>query len=270
MTIKAPDGIHAAIHPQLFPIGCVLPTVTAIKQIKEAENWLKAKGCRIAYGPMYPYTWYPYRACLGPFDRSFFWGEPSFTAELWEQSGYGVVSRYTSTLCPNIPEIERHQAERANLEQKGWLFPSLKEKDVSLVTIHALTEQSFRQAFAYTPLSLNEFLAMYSPILQRSDLDLIIFAVSPDGKVMGFCFAIPDIENPELKQFIVKTLAVHPDARREGIGGSLVGEVHRRAHEKGWVNGGIHAMMWEGSLSQKITAHEGQLFRRYALFAKDL
>lgn len=270
MIVRAPEGLHAGIHDALRPIGCIFPTAESVEDVIQAEKWLKTQGCRKAYGPMYPHTWYPYRACLGPFERAPFLGEPLFTPDIWQACGYTIVSRYSSTLCPNAAEIARHVERKKEFESTGWRFFSLAEEDVSLTRIHELTLQSFKSAFAYTPLELNDFLAMYGPILQRADTELIRFAMTPSQNIVGYCFSIPDFENPDLKQFIVKTLAVLPEVRQRGVGGILVGDAHQAAERKGWVNGGIHALMWEGSNSQRITAHEGQHFRDYALFSKDL
>ena len=269
MITKAPNGIPAGYHDQLKPIGCIFPTAETVQDIQEAEAWLLSQGCSVAYGPMYPQTWYPYRACLGPFERPFFWGEPQFSPEIWQACGYQLVSEYSSTLCANRPEISRHHAQRKFLESKGWQFLSLVERDVSLTQLHALTLRSFESAFAYTPLDLSEFLTVYAPILHQADHSLILFAVAPDDTVKGYCFAMPDVYNPKLKQFIIKTLAVLPEFRQQGIGGVLVGKAHEIADSKGWTEGGIHALMWSGSHSQRITAHGGRVFRRYRLFSKE-
>ena len=270
MITRAPEDIPAGVHALLKPVGCIFPTLETAAQLEAAEHWLRGQGCTVAYGPMYPQTWYPYRACLGPFERPFFWGEPQFSPDIWLDNGYAVVSAYSSTLCPNQPEIERHAAHKQRLEADGWRFLSLKERDVPLTRLHELTLSSFTSAFAYTPLDISDFLTMYAPVLQKADPELILFAVAPDDAVQGYCFALPDINNIELKQFIIKTLAVVPEARQKGIGGVLVGTAHAVADRKGWTNGGIHALMWSGSHSQRITAHGGQKFRSYALFSKQI
>ena len=102
------------------------------------------------------------------------------------------------------------------------------------------------------------------------DPELVVVACSPEGEMAGYCFAIPDRPNPQLKQFVVKTLAVDPKWRTLGLGSWLVGNVHSRAHTAGWTGGGIHALMWTGSHSRQISAHAGEIIREYALFEKDL
>ena len=68
----------------------------------------------------------------------------------------------------------------------------------------------------------------------------------------------------------LKSLAVNPAYAGKGIGSWLVGEAHRKAHELGMVNGGVHALMWEGSFSKNISAHVGEVIRRYALYVKQI
>lgn len=270
MIRPAPEGVHAAVHSELWPIGCVFPSVKSSQDIKQAELWLKEQGCTVAYGPMYANTLYSYRACMGPFERPFFYGEPQFTPEIWMESKYAIVSRYTSNLCSNAEETARHLERKKKLMSEGWSFVSLSEHHVSLKQIYAITTASFTSAFAYTTLDRNVFFAMYSPILECSDPDLIRFAMSPERALVGYCYAFPDTDNPALKQFVVKTLAVLPAARKLGVGGVLVGDVHHVAESKGWSNGGIHALMWAGSKSQKISAHHGRKIRKYVLFSKYL
>ena len=114
------------------------------------------------------------------------------------------------------------------------------------------------------------FEQLYRPVAPLIDPPLVVVARSPEGEMAGYCFAIPDRPNPELKQFVVKTLAVDPKWRTLGLGSWMVGNVHSRAHTAGWTGGGIHALMWTGSHSRQISAHAGEIIREYALFEKSL
>ena len=122
----------------------------------------------------------------------------------------------------------------------------------------------------YQEITEQDFIDMYGTLLERLDPRLILFAQSPAKDLVGFCLAYPDVANVELQQFILKSLAVEPDSGGLGIGSLLVGETHRIAQELNLINGGIHAFMWDGSLSRKISAHAGQPIRQYALFSKRL
>ena len=82
-------------------------------------------------------------------------------------------------------------------------------------------------------------------------------------------FAIPDHLNPDLETFIIKRwLWIPPTDERASGAGSWV--PRGIAHDLGWTTGGIHALMWTDSHSRDISKHAGHIFRRYALFEKDL
>ena len=100
-------GFTAGIHANLKPIGCIFPTAETARDIHNAEAWLKEQGCSTAYGPMYPQTWYPYRACLGPFERPFFWGNLNFL------QSYGkpvAIKSSVNTAQPSAPICPRLSA----------------------------------------------------------------------------------------------------------------------------------------------------------------
>ena len=198
---------------------------------------------------------------LGPL-TPFFWGEPRFSPELAD-SGYQIISEYSSTLCDNLPEIERHQSQRSLLEDKGWRFQSLSERDVSLTQLHALTLRSFENAFAYTPLDLSEFLTVYAPVLHQADHDLILFALAPDDTVMGYCL-LPDIHNPSLKQFIIEPwrLFLRPVSGCWGCSGWQSRVAWQRLERRRDTRLDVTEFL------PAHTAYGGRVFRRYGLFSK--
>ena len=142
--------------------------------------------------------------------------------------------------------------------------------DDALRCFHRISTAAFTRAFAYTPLDADAFHAMYAPIQSMVDPRMVLTAYAPSGDAAGFCFTIPDRLNPDRREFIIKTLAVDPAHRQAGIGSWLVGTAHGIAHDLGWTAGGIHALMWTGSHSRNISKHAGHVFRRYALFEKEL
>jgi len=155
----------------------------------------------------------------------------------------------------------------------GWTLETLDELGgfkAALPQFFELTLSSFGGAYAYTPIDWPSFEAGYAPMEALIDPELVVVSRSPDGELAGYCFGIPDRLNPERKEFLLKTLAVHPKWRQHGLGSWMVGNVHSRAHVAGWTGGGIHALMWTGSNSRQISAHAGQVIREYALFEKDL
>jgi GNAT superfamily N-acetyltransferase len=259
------------MHPGLKPLGSIEDGTDA--EVAACEDWLRSQGCTHARGPMGPNTWLPYRANMGPYDRQLFLGEPGFTPEVWQDRGYKVVARYASSLAENIPQIESSMDRACALVSSGWTLQTMDEAggfDAVLPHFHAITIAAFAEAFAYTPIDLPSFEQIYRPVAPLIDPEMVLLARSPEGVAAGYCFAIPDRLNPQLNQFIVKSLAVDPRWRTHGIGSWLVGNVHSRAHTAGWTAGGIHAMMWADSHSRQISAHAGTIIREYALFEKAL
>ena len=271
MKRQSPPGIRAHIHPELFPYGNIEDGT--IDEIVAAENRLRDQGCTHARGPMGPTTWHPYRAVVESDGRPAFLGETQFSPCVWEAQGYSICAHYASALAPNAPQIESAEVRSESLRRAGCALKDLQEIGgfkAALDCFHAISASAFQKAFAYTPLPLNAFEQMYAPIEPLIEPKLVLTAVSPSGEPGGFCFSIPDRLNPDTRQFIIKTLAVSAEHRQAGVGSWLTAAAHQQAHELGWTEGGIHALMWTDSHSRQISQHAGTIFRRYALYDKKL
>jgi GNAT superfamily N-acetyltransferase len=274
---SAPSGIRAWVNQSLHPVGCIgSPQETgreALEEVRMAEAWLKEQGCSHARGPMEGSTFFAYRANLGPMDRAAFLGEPTSSPEPFTRSGYQVVAHYASALADNETQINNGREDGISLAAAGFRLVSIEAVggfSEALVHFHRITAASFGGAHSYSPVSWELFQALYSPLESRIDPRLVRLALSPEGEVAGYCFSIPDLLNPHLDQFIVKTLAVDPRWRRHRLGSWLVSECHLQASTAGLSAGGIHALMWTGSHSRSISSHGGHVFRRYALYEKAL
>ena len=264
---SAPPGIEASIHEALHPLGCVHGG-----DLARAESWLRSQGCTTALGPMQGCTWLAYRANLGPHEEPPFHGEPKARAEPFETAGYRVVGRYSSTACDHGPQMALADRVGPALTARGWTLGDLRSLGApgpALQAIHATVLDSFQDALAWVPIRFTDFAGLYGGDATRSDPELVLIARAPDGSIGGFCFCFCDPLHPSPARLIVKTLAVRPGWRRMGVGQWLVGEAHRIAHRRGYAYG-VHALMWNRSQSQRITAHGGRVFRRYVLFGKDL
>jgi GNAT superfamily N-acetyltransferase len=253
--------------------GCIeAPVENPLAEIAAAEVWLQKQGCRVVYGPLGVSTWFPYRSTLGPFERPYFFGESNFSSKPWVDSGYEIAATYTSNLASNQEQIQSSLLRGKKLMAEGWKCLSIEaiELEEVLKACHRISQRAFSNAFCYRDISQSDFLGLYMPLVEKLDPRLILLAVSPGGDFAGFCLSYPDISNPMSLQFVLKSLAVDPGYAGKGIGSWLVGEAHRQAHSMGMINGGIHALMWEGSFSTKISGHVGQVIRRYALYRKQL
>jgi GNAT superfamily N-acetyltransferase len=243
-----------------------------------AEDRLREAGCRVAVGPMNGNTWRRHRlvtdACGG---RGPFLLEPRNPPEVpewWQNEGYAVLSRYSSSVIDlendtGLPTALARRLTRSGIEVRS-LDPTRFEEE--LKAIHALSVRSFSRNFLYTPLEEQAFLDDYRKIRTQVDSDFVRIA-RRDDEVCGFVFGMPDLEaaaRGESPAVIVKTLAVDPLARCAGLGSLMVEELHRTGRDKG-CREAIHALQHESNTSLKITGrHGGEVLRRYALFSKML
>lgn len=241
--------------------------------IQAAEAWLKTQGCTRARGPMSATTWTEYRAVVESDGRPPFLNEPTADSKPWIELGYRPIAHYASAIADNAIQAASAESRSAIMRDSGWSVHNLDMHasfKSALTCFHRISQESFQEAFAYTPLPLESFLRLYAPIEPLVDPRMVLTAIAPDGTPAGFCFTIPDRLNPDANTFIVKTLAVSPKHRRTGLGSWLTGLSHSIAHELGHTAGGIHALMWASSHSNAISKHAGTVFRRYALFEKAL
>ncbi len=257
------DGVLVTVNPGLHPLGTI-GEASDVASIRAAEAWLRDQGCTAALGPMEHATWFSYRANLGPHVDPPFVGEPSAPAGPWRDAGYAEVARYASALCPNADAT----AYGGSLGVTGVELRPMADFDTTLADIHRISHAAFARAHAFTPLPLAALEALYRPLLSVVDPRMVLFAERA-GETVGFVFGLPDLANPGSGRMIVKSLAVHPDGQRAGLGGWLVGELQRVATGLGFTHG-IHALMWAGSRSRRISAHGGRIFREYGLFRREL
>lgn len=243
--------------------------------LEAGADGLRGAGCRIAIGPMNGNTWRKHRYVTESKGRGSYLLEPRNPLEFplwWQECGFTVLSRYTSSVLvldggTTVPAGLERKLERSGMNIRE-LDPSRFEED--LRAIHTVSLRSFKNNFLYTPLDEVEFLSAYAKVRERIDPAFVRIA-ERGGEPCGFVFAIADLEaaaRGEKPALIVKTLAVDPDARCVGLGSLLVDQVHAIARRKGFTEA-IHAMQHENNSSRRITSrHQGEIFRRYALFSK--
>lgn len=245
--------------------------------LERAAGVLREQGCKIAAGPMNGNTWRRHRLVIESNGRGPFLLEPRNPAEhpgWWEQAGFSVLSRYSSSLIPLDGGEVISPAVKARLAKSGVAVRKLDASryEEELRRIYAVSLKSFSHNFLYTPLEEESFLQAYLKVRDHVDADLVRIA-ERDGVPCGFVFGIPDLEaagRGEKPALIVKTLAVDPEARCAGLGSLLVDELHRTGLEKGFTEA-IHALQHESNTSLKITGrHHGEAIRRYALFSRSL
>jgi GNAT superfamily N-acetyltransferase len=242
-----------------------------------AVRVLWERGCETVVGPMNGNTWRHYRFVVGGGERPPFLLEPRNPLEYpewWQQAGFAVLSRYTSSviLLGEAAAVRREVGER--LVKSGVTIRSLDPAryDEELRAIHGLSLRSFSNNFLYTPLDEEAFLESYRKVRDWVDPDFVMLAERA-GRICGYLFGIADLEAAARggrSAVIAKTLAVDPAMRGAGLGAFLIDELHRAARGKGY-DESIHALQHASNSSLRITGrHKGRVFRHYALFSKRL
>ena len=255
-------GVLATIHPLQQPIGCLGAPAGDAAALQRGEAWLRERGCTTVWGPMEMCTWFSYRASLGPEEHAPFKFEPLADPAPWRAAGYREAARYLSWQVSN-EEILARVPETST----GLHIRSLGDPEQDLRAIHELTHVAFEGSFGFVPLPLELFRAMYQPVLELVDPNLVLIA-EHEGEPVAFLLALPD-HAPDSGRFVIKSLAAHPRVRRAGVGRHLVLEAHRRARDMG-LGAGIHALMRKDNPSKNIARGAGQLLREYVLFEKTL
>jgi GNAT superfamily N-acetyltransferase len=246
--------------------------------LNHACSQLANHGCTIAIGPMDGNSWRRYRVLTERNSWPSFFLEPDNPDDwppLFIGASFTPVAEYYSARVTKLA-VENPRAETVwqRLSKRGFAIRRLELESLAteLDRLYELALASFAQNFLYTPISREEFLAQYQAVLPYIQPELVLIA-EYDGRPCGFVFALPDVLEQRRAQiretFIVKTLAVHPDAAGRGLGSVLLWQVNRAAAALGY-RAAIHALMHESNQSMKMSGREGQVFRRYTLYGRAL
>jgi GNAT superfamily N-acetyltransferase/predicted N-acetyltransferase YhbS len=235
---------------------------------EQSLTWLRDQGVTHVIGPMDGDTWHRYRVNVGPFRRPPFplepWNPPYYE-ELWERAGFRPVESYcskwiddVSRLLPNLESGLERSVSRG-IRIRG-LDPGRLADELGVV--HAISSEIFRDAFLYSPIGRDEFLELYSGVGRLLDPELVLFAVGPDGREVGFVFGYAD---PLLPAVHYKTIGVLAEWRKAAVAAALSHHVYSNALRKG-LPGGNHALMRDDNRSQALDQGLGDVFRRYVLY----
>jgi hypothetical protein len=211
-------------------------------------------------------TWGKHRLIIESDGRAPFLMEPQNPAhhvDAFEQSGLKIASRYISAVrtadvlastSPPPAGIRLREFDPARAEEQ-------------LTQIHALSLEAFASNHFYQPISREDFLASYRPVLKAIDPELVLLAEDEAGDLKAFLFALPNLsEGSKPKAVILKTYA----SRVKGGGSMLANAFHERAKKRGFSEV-IHALMNETNLSATHSGATGShIFRRYALWGGKL
>ncbi len=244
--------------------------------LRESIERLSATDVDRVVGPMDGTTWDRYRLAIpapGVPEPAPFLTEPVNPPDYpahFEEAGLEAVEWYVSRMIEDLGALaERTKDPAKALAERGIRLEPLDRSrfDAALEELYAVSLEAFADNPYYSPIPFERFHAMYAPMKELLDPDLVLVARNSEAEAVGFALSFPDLLDPAGRptRVVVKSLAVAPAARGLGLGSLLVHETHRRAAGKGY-DAAIHALMHAGNDSLKISSHGGTVFRHYALY----
>lgn len=250
----------------------------ASELLAAATGFLKQYGCKIAIGPVDGNTWRRYRLVCGTTGVKGFLMEPESPMEYpghFIDSGFESIATYSSAIMevkPNfLDEGRRATKTLGNLEQVSIRSIDMNRFERELISIYGIACDAFADAFLYSEISELEFITRYRQLEGIVNPDLVLIAEYGNQPV-GFMLAVPDPANSNsaVKTVIAKTIGRIKDNRLNGLGRLLMAECHVRAYKLGFSNM-IHALYKDdNSSSNYSTIHDAHVFRRYAVYGKEL
>ena len=267
-------SILASVHPGNPRVGTLSePSRFSPEILAAGEAFLAERGCERVWGPMEGCTWFSYRSNLGPSDRPPFLKEPTGQPDGWLSASYVKREDYFSSLQDNQEFLDKNTGKLEGAQDLGFRFRTLDSSRLKseLEACHRISHACFSGALGYAEIPFSVFEALYGPLLVQVPSDLLVVVESPDGEVVGFCLCYPEICAPELRQFVIKSLAVDPRVQRASLASAMMTKAHQTAMAMGFVGGGIYALIRADAHSVAISEKAGaKIFRRYALYEKSL
>lgn len=240
--------------------------------LDHSVEWLRARGADLVLGPMDGNTWRRYRFVTASSGRAPFFLEPTNPPEFpdyWRAAGFAPWSEYQSIVAsglrPDDPRFGRPRELRDGLRVRSLDLERFAEE---LRSIHALSLAAFTSNHFYAPLPEADFLALYLPLQTRVRPEFVLLAEEGE-RLVAYAFAVPDFAGDPTRTLILKTAAVHPDFRRQGLGMELMRQIHERAARAGF-DEVIHALSAVDNPVVGMSGQFGDVFRRYTLFGREL
>lgn len=234
--------------------------------LAKALDQLRAMGTAQVIGPMEGDTWHSYRFVTETDDSPPFLLEPSnkpYAPALFLEAGFQPIGSYFSARVA-LTDAPPPPPPSADFTITPW---SGDNPEALFSQVFDLSVQAFSRNAFYKPISRDAFLQMYLPVVPLMKKDLIFFAATAEGQLVGFLFGIPNYaEGPQTQTVILKTYA----SLMPGAGRHLAHAFHASARALGY-QAAIHALIHDDNLSALRSAVEGaHVFRRYALFGLQL
>lgn len=234
--------------------------------LQQAIDMAGEKGFDRMIGPMSGDTWHSYRFVSESDGSPAFLMEPKEMPEAraaFHAAGFSVIGRYFSAR-QSLEDIGASPPESEGFRIEAW--DGADPENLFRQVFH-VSSQAFENNAFYKSITVEQFLAMYMPIVPMLKKELIFFARTPEGELAGFLFAIPDYaQGPESETVILKTYA----SLVRGAGRALVHACQTTAKSLGYKHL-IHGLIHDANQSAERSEQEGgKIFRRYELLGLEL
>lgn len=235
--------------------------------LNEAAELARSAGATGIVGPMEGDTWHAYRAVTDSDGRAPFLMEPvsgMHDLAALEAAGFGKIGGYFSASVPLADLAGSAVVAQGGLTVSDW---DGSGPEALFTEVHRLSCEAFRHNPFYKDISLEDFLAMYMPVVPLLKPEMILFARDSEDALKGFLFGIPNYaEGASPASAILKTYA----SLQKGAGYALSSRFYNAAQSLGYQTA-IHALMHDDNLSALRSAANGaEVFRRYALMGRRL
>ncbi len=230
--------------------------------LAQAIERVRETGIRQIIGPMSGDTWHSYRFVSESDGSAPFLLEPTNKPHepgVFTDAGFEQISGYFSARVPLAEAAQTTPPVTTEFAIETW---DGQDPEQLFRQVFDMSVQAFAGNAFYKPISADDFLAMYMPIVPMLKKELIFFARHPDGGLAGFLFGIPNYaEGPKAQSVILKTYA----SLSRGAGQHLAHAFHGAGLVQGYKTA-IHALIHDDNLSATRSCAEGaQVFRRYSL-----
>jgi len=237
------------------------------------DEWLRARGIASLQGPIQFSTWHPYRFVCAQGSSPWFAGEqpmPDYCVADFTGAGFQKCARWLSTLLEDLGKsLDPELATGIDQKLGALCIDTVTGHDILeiLPTLYDLCRVIFKDNYAYSPITYEEFQTLYASI---AALDAVVI-VAKNGQVpvaLSFSYNIGPYaavygEEPKPTS-VFKTLGVHPDARNLRIGFGIGYLTHKLWLERG-IQQVIHAYMKSDNVSLAMSSRFGRTIREYAL-----
>lgn len=234
-------------------------------------NWLARQGCSVVRGPIDFTTWHDYRLVTRAEAPEWIPGEPHHPrhyVDRFAEAAFAPVATYATNWLPETPGelAERFAAKARVCRELGYTVRPIEPRD--LPALHAVSSAAFAPAFMYSPIELDEFLALYSPERAAQAAGSTFIALAPDGEPVGLHYAFEMDLGGRPRVSVCKTVAVIPAHQDKRVYQLLMHDWGARAAAAGATHlvgalmhaDGSPALM--GWIAPETTIKEYQLYER--------